>query len=401
MSVLYPGALSAVVTGLCFTTQMVLFGLLVKKTKRRLPHTSILLSYASVISYSLYAFNLFIMSIIAETISPDAFNGLALCLYRYMAPSFFLCGKILMLLFYIVRLYNILHNTSFEYKKRPLICLGIFVVLGLAAGGVCFWVIVITGLSASHASREISNIHDFPGCRLSIEAAPDRIPLTIAAIGTTLIVDLIASIIILRLYLKKLILLSAAFDKFEFKSKSHLKKNEKFMQLILKTTNLVIVSIITEYLTLVVNGLDIGEYWLSFDHTINVLCIYLSFGSADDKEYRLFCGCIDKCCHKCCTRICFCCCLPTQIDDDLQVAIAENSKSSGIGSPKGSVVSSSEERSKTEKSQTAKSPDAMVDFTDGHTYNMERALSTSDVVDTPPTNAPAPTDNDVALFFQT
>eukprot|EP01083_Nonionella_stella_P083646 231341_1 len=396
MSVLYPSTLSAVVTGLCFTTQMIIFGFLVKKTKEHLPNTSILLSYASVISYSLYAFTQFIMSIIAETTPPDAFNSLALCLYENITPSFFLCGKILMLLFYIVRLYGILHNTSFAYNKLPLISLGIFVVVGLAAGGVCFWVIVITGLSASSASGELANIQDFPGCRLSIDAAPGRIPLTITAIGISLIVDLIASIIILRLYLKKLILLSLAFDKFEFKSKTHLKNNEKFMQLILKTTNLVIISIITEYLTLVVNGAGIGEFWLSFDHTINVLCIYLSFGSADDRAYGLLCGCIDKCCHKCCTRICFCCCLPTQIDDGLQVAIEENSKSSKssrAGASKGSVVmgSSSEERSKTDKSQTAKSPDAIVDFTDGHTYKMElsnnKSLSTPNVADSPSANA--------------
>eukprot|EP01084_Bolivina_argentea_P136624 240614_1 len=97
---IYPGSVSAVVTALCFTAQMTLFTLLVQKTKQNLPCKSIIISYASVICYSLYSFNILIMSIIAETVPPSSFNGAALCSYRYTAPSFFLLGKILMLLFY-------------------------------------------------------------------------------------------------------------------------------------------------------------------------------------------------------------------------------------------------------------------------------------------------------------
>ena len=131
--------------------------------------------------------------------------------------------------------------------------------------------------------------------------------------------------LIYRLYLRRLTVLSLAYDRFEFKSKKHRQKNEQFMRLMLKITNLLIVSIITEYMTLAINGIGIGEYWLCFNHLINVLCIYLSFG-ANDKLYDILCCCVDNCCYVCCSSVCFCCCLPKDIDDSITVAIEENSK---------------------------------------------------------------------------
>ena len=72
------------------------------------------------------------------------------------------------------------------------------------------------------------------------------------------------------------------------------------MKLMMKTSNLVILSVMTEFMVLVTNGLQIGEYWLSINHTINVLCIYLSFGGFNDNIYDKLCCCVDKYCHKCC-----------------------------------------------------------------------------------------------------
>ena len=130
-----------------------------------------------------------------------------------------------------------------------------------------------------------------------------------------------------RLYLKKLVVLSAIYDNFEFKSKEHAKKNQHFMELILRTTNLVIVTIISEYLLLIVNGSGVGEHWLVIGHTINVLCIYLSFGAVNDRLYNKLCCCVHRHCHKCCASLCFCCCLPKSEINDVPVSFQAISKS--------------------------------------------------------------------------
>eukprot|EP01084_Bolivina_argentea_P026613 49501_1 len=328
------GYVSMVVTLINMLTQLFIIIHLIRNTKKKLPNKSIMIAYISCIFYCLYSFNTFIQSI--YSVSASHFNAAVICTYRYMTPSCFLIAKILMLIFYLSRLYKLFRGTSYEYNVHTLQIFAAFIIIGFSISGVCFSIVAISGLSI--VGDELSTYTSFGDCLNAINQAPNRMILTSTAIGCNLLVDLVSSIIILRLYLRKLILLSLAYDHWQFKSKMQKQKNEKFMKLMLKTTNLVIVSVATEYSLIFVNGARIGEYWLAFNHTINVLCIYLSFGGFNDKLYDKLCCCIDKCCSKCCGRLCFCCCMPSNVDSTIMVTIQENSTVNSLEKSKDSKL---------------------------------------------------------------
>ena len=152
-----------------------------------------------------------------------------------------------------------------------------------------------------------------------------------------------------RLYLRKLVLLSLTYDTLQLNSATKsigydgTEQTDRFYKLTLKLTFLFIITILTGYLTLAIQGLGIGEYWLSFDHAINVLCIYLSYGF-NDKLYDKLCGCfMAKYCYKCCAPLCFCCCQPKELPEHMSFAIMDKSETSNTMrttsvSPPGSPV---------------------------------------------------------------
>ena len=90
-------------------------------------------------------------------------------------------------------------------------------------------------------------------------------------------------------------------------------KSDQFYALILKITNLLIISTISGIImSLLIYVVNIGQYWSTLEHTMNVLCIYLSFGGFNDKTYQKLCF-MERLCYKCCAKICFCCCLPSNL----------------------------------------------------------------------------------------
>eukprot|EP01084_Bolivina_argentea_P036316 67203_1 len=321
----YPGYISLSVTFICTTVQLCILFDLIRHTKNKLStkaKTSIILAYGSIVSFSLYSIGIFIQSIYEISVSSSQFDR-RICTYRYITPFFFQIGKILMFWFFIARLYGIFFKSTLKYKILPLKLFGIFCLIIFSLPSVLFGIVTLDGLIHTNPN-EINTVAD---CNGVTDNSSFGKPLRITAIAMNMIGDLIASIIMLRLYLKRLILLSNAFDKFEFKSEHHKQKNECFMTLILKTTNLMIISILTEYIVLIVSAASIGIYWMSINHTINVLCIYLSFGGFNDKLYDDLCCCVDKYCYGCCSSLCILCCMPCHTDERVAVAIAETSRS--------------------------------------------------------------------------
>eukprot|EP01084_Bolivina_argentea_P203361 347350_1 len=98
---------------------------------------------------------------------------------------------------------------------------------------------------------------------------------------------------------------------------SNHKEIDKFYKIMLRMTNLVIITVVTSFLTLIVYVFRAGEYWYSIDHVINVLCIYLSFGGFSDRLYNILCWCTERYYYKCCAMCCFCCCMPLPINIEL------------------------------------------------------------------------------------
>eukprot|EP01084_Bolivina_argentea_P290491 498993_1 len=314
----YPGHMSLILTFICASIQLVILFDLIKNTRSKLPNPAITLAYAAIISFVLYPIGIFIQS--AYEISINSFDP-TICPFRISTQFTFSIGKILMFLFYTVRLYRLFNKTAYKYKKLPLQIFGAFIIVGFSVPSLFFAIAVINGFIKT-SKKDIKFIGDCDGKQNN---SSFRKTLVFSGIAVNMVTDLTVSIIILRLYLKKLILCSTVFDTFEFKSQSHKKKNEIFMTLILRTTNLLIICVIAEYIILLVPALSLGVYWMSIKLTVNVVCIYFSFGKFNDKLYGKLCCCMDKCCYKCCAVLCFCCCSPKN-STQTGIAIEENSK---------------------------------------------------------------------------
>lgn len=121
-----------------------------------------------------------------------------------------------------------------------------------------------------------------------------------------------------------MVLLSLAYDQYEFESKEHKQKNERFLELMVKTSNLVVIVVVSSYASIIFMALQFGIFIVLIDHTIIALCIYLSY-AVNQSLYDKLC-CSTKC-YRFCTILCYCCCAPRNIkDESLEVAIQENCK---------------------------------------------------------------------------
>ena len=91
-----------------------------------------------------------------------------------------------------------------------------------------------------------------------------------------------------------------------------------------KTTNLVVMVVISSYVSMLILVLQLGHFMVMIDHSVIVLCVYLGYAH----NARLY----DKICcarrsYKCCTVLCFLFADPTKIEDEsLAVAIQENNR---------------------------------------------------------------------------
>lgn len=126
------------------------------------------------------------------------------------------------------------------------------------------------------------------------------------------------------MYIRRYALLSLAYDTYQFTEEGLRKKNEKFLKLIVKTTTLLIVALLSTYLSLLALTLQFGRFFAVIEHTIIIACIYLGYAANEPLYEKICCGC-HRICHKCCTLLCFCCCVPKiNQDDSLGVAISDN-----------------------------------------------------------------------------
>ena len=130
----------------------------------------------------------------------------------------------------------------------------------------------------------------------------------------------------ISLYIRKLVLLSLAFDEYKvmgkFQSDEHRQKNERFLKLMVKTTNLVVIVVISSYFSMLILVLQLGHFMVMIDHSVIVLCVYLSYAH-NARLYDKLC-CAERS-YRCCTVLCFLFADPKSIEDEsLAVAIQEN-----------------------------------------------------------------------------
>ena len=103
------------------------------------------------------------------------------------------------------------------------------------------------------------------------------------------------------------------------------KRGEIFLNLAIKTTNLIIFSICTNYLILFKFGLNINTAILNIDALCNCLSVYLSYQFSSKYYEKLFGSC-HKWCYGCCVRLCYCCCLPTELPEHIELEHVQSNR---------------------------------------------------------------------------
>ena len=107
------------------------------------------------------------------------------------------------------------------------------------------------------------------------------------------------------------------------------KNNELFLNLAIKTTNLIILVVVSNYLVLFKFGIQISTSLLNIDAVCNTLAIYLSYQFSTRYYDQLFKACHNVC-YGCCVRLCYCCCLPNQLPDHLKLEEIQSDQSNNI-----------------------------------------------------------------------
>ena len=86
-----------------------------------------------------------------------------------------------------------------------------------------------------------------------------------------------------------------------------------FLKISIKTANLLIIAICTNYLIFIKFALGLPDWIYLIDVYSNYLSMYLSFGFASKYYDFIFTPCNDLC-YSCCAKLCYCCCVGTNFD---------------------------------------------------------------------------------------
>eukprot|EP01083_Nonionella_stella_P076295 207849_1 len=245
------------------------------------------------------------LSILSISIHDPSSFKYEYCIYNFCGQLFLLFSKLSIYMFYILRLRVMFGSSIYQYNPK-LLCsaMGAIVSVYTVAVGPMTYAMVLMALDSN------ANIDSFEDCQLLM--ADNTIVLIIMLAGVT-IAEIIAIVIVLRLYLSKLILLSIRYDQ-------HVQNIHKdisiatgadpamFFHLSLKITNtLLITTISTVFIILLFPALrSAARMWMMVDCAINTLSLYLSFDFGKPLYDKLCC--CQKSAYKCCAKICFSCC---------------------------------------------------------------------------------------------
>ena len=233
----------------------------------------------------------------------------------------FTISKSALYIFFIVRLYQVFNGSVYEISKRKAKMMGFLVSIPLILLTIILYTAKIKPikyLSNPKNKHEISTtIQSFEDCQNLEESFRTDSFQRSLAIGVSIYIlnEIIYSIVILRLFIRRVLMISNATDaKHEdiMVGKENSKKNIKrklFLYSIVKLTNLTILAIISNYIALIKYGAKWPLYTLNIDAICNCASVFLSLKSSQKIYDNTFYFC-HAVCYKCCARLCYCCCLP-------------------------------------------------------------------------------------------
>eukprot|EP01084_Bolivina_argentea_P059627 108914_1 len=230
------------------------------------------------------------------------------CLSIYNELWWWVTGKFATYLFFMVRLNEVFGTSSFAVSKSKLIALSIFICIP----NIVYALIVNINLYksqkyVSNSNNDCSSIKSFDNCFDIYYSFRSQTFAIMQYIGVCyyLLSEIIFCITILRLFLTRIITLTTSVEE----NSNTKTTNKKFLQLAIKTTNLMAAAFVFN-----INGL------------VNVLAVYLSY-KYTNKYYKILCK---PCkCYKICQNFFLCCCLPSNIKNESkpksnQKTISEN-----------------------------------------------------------------------------
>eukprot|EP01084_Bolivina_argentea_P304193 525288_1 len=343
---------------------------------------------------SLFIFILYLMFAIHTTIdrlyaiiiyeTNDSFDA-HWCISYFMELVTFTTPKILLYIFFILRLHSVFKNSSFAVSKISLKVIAVIVAVPLILNAI---VGVINALKPIqhflHHQKHDSNIniHHFDSCGILTKYYKSSTMLLIQYIAITLYLlgELIYSVTILRLFLSRILMLSMSYEKMkirmertsskskqkmskeasvvisqsvpatthtipksieESRSKSsqqiETKNHEVFLHLAIKTANLIILVICSNYLILFKFGTKIATSILNINVLCNCFAVYLSYRFSD-KYYDLIFKPCHTLCYGCCVRLCYCCCLPTKLPDHVELEKEHKTVENGATTSAANIV---------------------------------------------------------------
>eukprot|EP01083_Nonionella_stella_P040850 110768_1 len=307
---------------------------------KRIDTASSLLALLCYFFYSLHFGTLSIYGMLYD--HTDHFSTSA-CVGIWYAAFWFSGGRFFTLVFFISRLYKTFHGSAFAISRKQFMISIIAYLFCTVAASICMSLQTIRPMhtifgNGTQHSALIESIHSYEQCHLVLDVFwPQRKRLTFIAIGIWTIIDIVSNVVLLRIYLKKVVLLSIACNEINSAiplqtkrantSDRHvLKENTLFLQLAEKTTMIVILLTVSYFVVLPVQAMRVGQVWVTVENVIHSWCIYMTYKCAK-QMYNIICF-NGELCFTCWKRCCFCCCQIKQLPQELQLMIDQNSMES-------------------------------------------------------------------------
>eukprot|EP01084_Bolivina_argentea_P012452 23332_1 len=247
------------------------------KTKHTITKPDVYVSLLTYICYLLFCFSILILSIMEVQGTFTDFG----CIMLFTYASWLVPGKILMYIFFTIRLHQIFKGSIFSYPKFKLLLFSSITCTLIAIFSIIILLVTIPDIIKVN-SKHIT-INSVQECINIISAYQKQNSIMIQLVGITgfVLTDICASIVLLRLYLKKLLILSITFDRitqktelfshnFSNSQKEKMEDDSYYLQLAIKTTNLLILSTSTSWAAIFLQMLQ-NPVWLVLDVICNVV----------------------------------------------------------------------------------------------------------------------------------
>ena len=206
----YPGFLSLGLCVICLIPQSYLHCSIIKNNVKRCRLRSVIAIQIAAFFNSMYIIWTLWLSVYSVSSNKDTFDVIY-CSYYFFNGVWLLLAKVSIYLFYIIRLYDILGKTAYRYNPKLLsfLCIAL-TILWFASCGPATYVAIRAAITIwSSPQSAWSHIEEYEHCA---DPLGNHMVFTQATVFSVIAVEILSSIVVLRLYLSKLVYLSITYN---------------------------------------------------------------------------------------------------------------------------------------------------------------------------------------------